>query len=1063
MNALTSTLLLALITCLAAGPARAQPRTEADAGIDEVGLPFLENIAPETYQAHDQNWAVAQDHRGVLYFGNTVGLVEYDGASWRFIRLADGRLDLVRSLATGPDGTVYVGARGDFGYLAPDSLGQMRFVSLRPDATFSDDILRVHATPGGVFFQSASTLIRYHEGRLQRWTPGPSGTPDHHQFIASFVLGRSVYVQHTGHGLMRLEGGRLRPVSGTAVFTEAAIRAALALPGRRVLIGTQEKGFFHFDGRSVRPFPTGADAFVRTNILSDTALLPDGTVALATLRGGVAVIDTAGVLRLRIDEARGLRTQNVKALFVDAQHGLWMALNSGLARVEWPAPITSFGSATGLRDAVLSVVRHQGTLYAGTDRGLYRLVTPAGAGALPHFVEVPGIALQCWALVTTGDALLAATTGGVYEVRDGTVRLVQKGVALALHRSEHDPDRLYAGLSDGVVVLRRERGRWGGGTRVAGTDGHVVRSMVEDEAGVLWLGGAFEGVLRLPPWPDTVVHLGAKHGLAESNVRLFRLGAEAYVAAPGGIYRYHPPAAGSDTLHFRPDDALQSAVEGRLAWLLATQADARGHVWLSTWTGVGQARRRPGGTFAWTSAPFFRIADHRVHVIYPDADGTVWLGSSKGLLRVRPPFDRPAVVRHPALLRRVVARRDSVLFGGTQPSAAPVSLVVPYRDNTLRFEAAAPGFGDMRATEYQFRLEGFDDDWWPWSPDVYKQYTNLPPGRYRLHVRARDGLQRLAPESVVSVQVLPPWWRTGWALLAYGLLASGFVLILVRGRTAYLSRKTRRLEQLIEERTETVRLQKAQLEKANAALAATNEQLQALVDLKSEFLHIAAHDLKNPLSGILGFSHILREAFDETDDLDAFRREGAEIAGLIHTSTQRMVHLVHDLLEHNASDDAALTARRSPTDLRALARSVVDANRVQARAKGLTLYVENGRACEARVDDRRVAEALDNLVSNAIKYAPPGTTVRVSVYPGDTPGTVCIAVQDEGPGLTEADRARLFVPFERLSARPTAGESSHGLGLYIVKKITEGHGGSVTVDSPGAGGGSTFTLKLPAG
>jgi signal transduction histidine kinase len=111
-------------------------------------------------------------------------------------------------------------------------------------------------------------------------------------------------------------------------------------------------------------------------------------------------------------------------------------------------------------------------------------------------------------------------------------------------------------------------------------------------------------------------------------------------------------------------------------------------------------------------------------------------------------------------------------------------------------------------------------------------------------------------------------------------------------------------------------------------------------------------------------------------------------------------------------------------------------------------------------DPERLREAVDNLISNAIKYSPLGGNIELSM--GADAGDTVISVKDEGAGFSQADISRLFGRFQRLSAKPTGGESSTGLGLSIVKRIVELHGGRVSAESPGTGRGATFTIRLPA-
>jgi signal transduction histidine kinase len=167
-------------------------------------------------------------------------------------------------------------------------------------------------------------------------------------------------------------------------------------------------------------------------------------------------------------------------------------------------------------------------------------------------------------------------------------------------------------------------------------------------------------------------------------------------------------------------------------------------------------------------------------------------------------------------------------------------------------------------------------------------------------------------------------------------------------------------------------------------------------------------------------------------------------------------HLISDAM----ADAFDITIRREPVDVASLVSEVTETNMPSAVNKQQIINVSAPPNFVTMCDADRIREAIDNLVSNAIKYSPIGGKITVSVK-HEGPNTV-IRVSDQGAGLSPEDLGRLFGRFQRLSAKPTAGESSTGLGLSIVKRIIDMHGGHVTADSPGPGQGSTFTVTLPA-
>jgi signal transduction histidine kinase len=257
------------------------------------------------------------------------------------------------------------------------------------------------------------------------------------------------------------------------------------------------------------------------------------------------------------------------------------------------------------------------------------------------------------------------------------------------------------------------------------------------------------------------------------------------------------------------------------------------------------------------------------------------------------------------------------------------------------------------------------------------------------------------------------------------------------------------LEERVTQRTRELTL-------ANKRLAAQREQLRSSNRFKSEVLGTVAHDLKNPLGVILGRAEIL------SDLLEAKRLQvepaRAQVEH-IRESAKRLAGMV-DLLIADAMNDALdITVRREPIDLSHLVGEVVEANRPLAERKGQRITLERPDTLPAVGDQDRLRDAVDNLLSNAIKYSPTGGRIEIGV--GERQGRVRVAVRDHGPGLSPEDLSRLFGRFQRLSAKPTGGESSTGLGLSIAKRIVELHGGEIEAASDGPGTGTTFSILLP--
>jgi signal transduction histidine kinase len=264
-----------------------------------------------------------------------------------------------------------------------------------------------------------------------------------------------------------------------------------------------------------------------------------------------------------------------------------------------------------------------------------------------------------------------------------------------------------------------------------------------------------------------------------------------------------------------------------------------------------------------------------------------------------------------------------------------------------------------------------------------------------------------------------------------------------------LQRSNTRLEERVAERTQD-------LTTANRRLTAQWARLRQANSFKSEILGTVAHDLKNPLGVILGRTEILKEMIAGAGALDD--NVQAQIAH-IRDAANRLTEMVDDLVADAMADALNITIRREPVDISVLVQEVAETNRPLANRKEQTITVSAPPDHSAMCDADRIREAIDNLISNSVKYSPIGGAIDIMVT--QEAGNIMVKVRDQGAGLSPEDISRLFGRFQRLSAKPTAGESSTGLGLSIVKRIVDLHGGRITVESAGHAKGSTFNMQLP--
>ncbi|MDX2130378.1 MAG: tetratricopeptide repeat-containing sensor histidine kinase [Chloroherpetonaceae bacterium] len=260
-----------------------------------------------------------------------------------------------------------------------------------------------------------------------------------------------------------------------------------------------------------------------------------------------------------------------------------------------------------------------------------------------------------------------------------------------------------------------------------------------------------------------------------------------------------------------------------------------------------------------------------------------------------------------------------------------------------------------------------------------------------------------------------------------------------------------------EKRKQNLRLQTLNTlleEEKEKALSAKQDAENANL-IKTKFLGIASHDLKNPLTNVLGFSHLIEEEERISTTVKVY-------AAQIRVSANKMLRLISDLLDTVALESGSIELNKSTVSLKNAVLDAIQRNQPAAQAKQIVLeYNDSDDDLFASLDLERFDMVLDNLISNAIKYSPLTKTVWISLKKNDESNTLRLMIKDEGLGMTQEDLSKLFGRFTRLSARPTAGESSTGLGLSIVKELVQLHNGKVWAESDGQGKGTTFFLELP--
>jgi signal transduction histidine kinase/DNA-binding response OmpR family regulator len=1009
------------------------------------GNPLVREFAPQAYEASGQNWSIAQDRRGLLYVGNTDGVLEFDGSTWRQIDTPNR--SSVRSIAADSRGVLHAAGLNEIGYLESGPNDLMRYHSLVPEVPAAlkplGDVWSAVPIGDAVYYRANQRLLRWQRG---------AGFRAYAELepVSGIARVGDVLIVHTVDGqLWRVDAaGVVGPLPG-GIMRSSRMTLAVAHGSTGFLIGGYGTGLVLYDGSRLTPFGDLPAADVAAMRPYNGTVLPNGEIAIGTITGGLLVFSPEGRLTRRMDRASGLRNETILATYVDTFGALWLGTDDGLIRVDYPSSMSQFTAAHGLPGLAQDVARFDGGLWVATGRGLY---VAEGRSVPPTFTKSPSGRVQCWRLLPTEFGLLAACTDGLDLIEHGTIRTLHGSTSQALARSRKFREWAFAATPAGALMLHQENGRWTSRGYVPGLTA-ALRFLTVDGDDDLW-AGTFQGAvyrLRLGGRPDhpvvTVTSFDGNDGLPPGPMDVLTPAGRIMVHTVDGLYVASPAPDGR--VRFHPDETWPGSRPPFRRLQVGRNTDRLGRVWFVSPAGLSAAPTS-SGLPDWTVAPIAPLQATGTNGVIVELPDTVWVARQDSLVRLETTESqrrRPPIA---ATIRQVVdLDRGQVLFGGA--TATPTRLTLEEGVRALRFEFATPSFTE--GTVFQTELRGFDRTWSEWTGERARVYTNLPPGEYVFRVRARTGEGLEAVEAELPFAI-GRYWHETWQVRALALIA---LIAIVAGLGRGLNRlRLRRLSDLVDQKTaelahtiDALRDQsriaedaRADAERANAARAA--------------FVATISHEVRAPLNGVIGMTSLLQRT--SLDD------EQVTYLDTIRSSGEALLGVMNDILDASRLEAGRVELESAPFTVRDAIDDALQVAAPAAAAKKLQLLVEIAPGTPRGVigDGPRVRQIVLNLVANAVKFTDRGSVCVTVGSQTDADGKLSLhlAVLDTGAGISLDDQAQLFQPYRQVSADRISRRAGAGLGLSICRQLTELMGGRIWVESV-LGQGATFHVTIP--
>jgi len=802
----------------------------------QIKAPFMINYTTNDYGVYStpEVWSIAEDDGGIMYFGLSNEIAQFDGVNWKLIAAGKKNISALKY----HNDVLYFGSYNQFGMIAiSDSNFQVSKV-LSTDVPFNfANVWRIETLDQFVYFQTEEALFVYDSETNKVEVVKPKTS-----FHIMFSVNDKLYIRQRNIGLMQIEGLELKLVNDDYLLQEFGFFEAFSMPDKSVFLLTNELGFRqvseNLTGKLVDPCENNCHYLVNSGIIGG-ARVKENLIALNSTTDGCYFSDDDGHFLGQISIENGLNSNEIKDVHVDRNGKLWLATGAGITKVEVLQPFQYFDSDFGIEGNVQSYGMFRGKRFIGTSIGL-GIETDSNS---LNFELYPHIHKQVFDVLNLKDEILfIATDEGLYTSLDGEeFTLFQEGSFHKLYYDETNQFLITAG-KNGIIIYDAGYG-WSIFSTYLFKGANITHIVYDQKNNCHWIGSQSGGVVQCEF--DGFDFIYTRFGHVEGDglnpntmISPFRYKNSVAFGTPTDILHFvneeeiieemkesgiwndtmieYPMFYGGEfmrthELYFDDDHALNFQSILDLGEIIVGVVDNE----------LGYYK---GEDFI--TKPFKSFDVGRINFIHPENE-YLWVGSINGLTKVNllDVINSTVSDYQVSVNFRQIVYNDSVEMGTY--GVFKHECAIPYQRNKIVFDFASATIHNDKSPQYNWRLVGDDDNWSRWSFSKHREFKNLHEGDYILEIKAKDVFGNESEVKQFRFTVEKPWYRTIWAYLLYVVAFLAIVYLAIIIGQKRLKAQNIRLEGIVEERTTEIQKKNDALEHSYTEIA---EQKQEITD-----------------------------------------------------------------------------------------------------------------------------------------------------------------------------------------------------------------------------------------